>query len=312
MELRRELFWTIGAVMAVNLALAFGAIGLFVRMGPAIARILEENVYSIVAAEEILIELGRAGDSGVSLERRQRIEAALKRAQENVTESEERPVLRSLATTMPAAISGDARARADAIDRLEAFLVINREAMQRVDREAQRLGVAGAWGAVLIGFSSFLVGLLAFTRLENRLLRPLAELHDVLETNHEGDRLRRCRRPEAPSEVVRVTDVVNRLLDERLTEASRSRATQHELERLALAELLERQTGAAALIDESGNIVRASAKMLALLAGAEGPALREALSRQEPADQTWERLPVRDRGALVLLPAQNPSRNMSC
>jgi hypothetical protein len=37
MQLRRNLLFVIAALVALNLLLAFGAIGLFGRMGPAIA-----------------------------------------------------------------------------------------------------------------------------------------------------------------------------------------------------------------------------------------------------------------------------------
>jgi methyl-accepting chemotaxis protein len=216
MELRRELLLTIGALVVLNLFLAFGAIGLFVRMGPAIERILQENVYSIVAAEEMLAELAEAGSAPLTPEARARIGQALDNAKRNVTEEQERPVLAALARTLPSAIEGEPDGRRQAVASVRQLIRINRDAMHEVDMEARRLGAAGAWAAVFVGFLSFLLSVLIVVRLQKRFVRPLVDLHQVLEAARAGDRLRRCRVADAPREVIQVTEAVNRLLDERL------------------------------------------------------------------------------------------------
>ncbi|HEY6729249.1 MAG TPA: hypothetical protein VI197_34800 [Polyangiaceae bacterium] len=221
MELRRELLLTMGAPILLNLVLAFGAIGLFARMGPAIERILQENVYSIVSAEEILGEFAKAGAAPLPRDARARVQQALDNARRNITEDEERPVLEALARALPAAFEGDTEARRQAVDSVRQLLQTNREAMYAVDREARRMGAAGAWTAVFVGFLSFLLSVSAVVRLQKRFVRPLVELHQVLEEARQGDRLRRCRLTDAPSEVSQVTQAVNRLLDERLVATNR-------------------------------------------------------------------------------------------
>jgi hypothetical protein len=108
MELRRELLLTIGTLVLLNLSLAFGAIGLFVRMGPAIERILQENVYSIIAVEEILTELADAGSAPLPPGARAQVNQALDNAKRNVTEEAERPVLIALKRNLPSAMDGEA------------------------------------------------------------------------------------------------------------------------------------------------------------------------------------------------------------
>lgn len=216
MELRRELLLTIGALVLLNLFLAFGAIGLLVRMGPAIERILQENVYSIVAAEEILAELAQAGSEPLSPEARARVREALNNAKRNVTEEEERPVLAAIERALPSAMEGEPEGRRLAVGAVRQLIQINRDAMRNVDQEARRLGGAGAWAAVFVGFLSFLLSVFVIVRLQKRFVRPLVDLHQVLEGAREGDRLRRCRLADAPREVIQVTQAVNRLLDERL------------------------------------------------------------------------------------------------
>ncbi len=221
MELRRELLFTIGGLVLLNLLLAFGSVGLFVRMGPAIDLILQENVYSIVAAEEMLSELATAGGAPLAVDAESRIALSMEKARKNITEDEERPVLHELEQALPGAVSGDSRARERAIDAIRQLIEINREAMQLVDQEARQLGSAGAWAAVFIGFLSFLLSLIVVLRLQSRFVRPLVDLYEVLESARSGNRLRRCRLQDAPREVIQVTESVNLLLDERLSRPQR-------------------------------------------------------------------------------------------
>jgi hypothetical protein len=218
MSLRRELFFAIGVLVVINLMLSFGAIGLFVRMGPAIEGILQENVYSIVAAEKILGELARSDHVGpLGDSQKLAIGRALDDAERNITEAEERPVLLALRGRWPEVAVGTPGARATFVADVERLVLINRNAMVAVDEKAKRLGNAGAWSAVLVGFLNFLVSLIVLARLERRFVGPLLELHDVLMAAQEGQHLRRCRSVvDAPREVLHLTQSVNQVLDERL------------------------------------------------------------------------------------------------
>ena len=216
MELRREVLLTIGGLVVLNLLLAFGAISLFVRMGPAIERILQENVYSIVAAEEILAELADATGGVLSPKARKRVRDSFDRALQNVTEEDERPVLASLTVNLPPAMNGDHAARRRVVADLQLLISVNRQAMHRADNAARRLGSAGAWAAVLLGFVSFFFSLMLIVRLQRRIIRPLVALFDVVESAFRGERLRRCGSVAAPREIIQVMESVNRLLDERL------------------------------------------------------------------------------------------------
>lgn len=219
MDLRREFLLTIGALVLLNLCLAFGSIGLFVRMGPAIAHIFDENVYSIVAAEEILAELAEAGGTAMETDQSARVRRLLVEAQNNVTREDERAAIAVLERSLPSAMEGDPDARRQVVISARQLVRTNREAMHRADEEARRLGSAGAWAAVLVGFLSFLSSVFVVVRLQRRFLRPLAELDEVLEKARQGDRLRRCRLADAPREIIQVMQSTNRLLDERLERA---------------------------------------------------------------------------------------------
>lgn len=214
MQLRRELLAYIGLLVALNLLLAFGAIGLFVRMGPAIERILDENVRSIVAAEQVLSRL--ADDAALTPVTRAQVHDALATAERNVTEEGESAAISTLQAALPDALEGDATARREAVAALRDLSEINRTAMDRADSDARSLGSAGAWSAVFIGGLSFLLSVLVVSRLESRFIRPLSDLHEVVVAARRGERLRRCQLLDAPHEVVQVAEAVNELLDERL------------------------------------------------------------------------------------------------
>ncbi len=215
MKLRTELLFYAFLLAGLNLVLAFGAIGLFVRMGPAIEQILRENVASIDAAELILIEFA-AAPGGLEPEGRERVVAALETIRTNVTEAEESPVIVRIEEQLNGAAQGDAEARTALIHDVGMLIAINRKSMTAVDEEARRLGAGGAWGAVFVGALSFGLSLLVIVLLRRRLLEPLLELHAVLSAARGGDRFRRCRAFDAAIEVKQVAQSVNTLLDERV------------------------------------------------------------------------------------------------
>lgn len=282
MNLRRELRLTLGTLVVLNLILSFGAIGLLSRMSPAIEQILEENVYSIAAAEEVLAELAQM--DGVATQRsRQRMRDALSRASGNVTEHEEAPALRAVRQHLPDALDGVASARRTVVESLQEFIAVNREAMRRTDSEAQRLGRAGAWAAVFVGFSTFALGLVIGIRLRSRILWPLVELSEVLVDVRRGYNQRRCRERNAPLEIREVTRAVNELLDERLARGHDAARPDEDLEHEALSTLLRREPRPAVVVDRDGTIFRANAAALARLSEQDGEHIREALrSLREP------------------------------
>lgn len=216
MELRRELLLTVGALVVLNMMLAFGAIALFVRMGPAIERIMEDNVTTIVASEDLLAALATTPPGPVPQQTGDVVREALDRMQQNVHEPMEENALVAIEQELAATLDGDTHARERLVQGTRELIRINREAMQRVDDEAKRLGTAGAWSAVFVGFVSFLLSLLLLVRLQNRLVQPLLDLFQVLQAARRGNRMRRCRSATAPREVQQVIQSVNGLLDERL------------------------------------------------------------------------------------------------
>jgi PAS domain-containing protein len=285
MPLRRKFLLSVGMLVACNVLLAFGAIGLLTRMSPAIERILRENVSSGEVAEYMLILLVQSTRELPSEARQKQFEHALQRARKNVTEPEEVSVLERIAQRYEAALMGDDSAIMAIVQALQKLTAINRQAMVSADQEAQRLGSAGAWIAVCIAVASFIISLAIIRRLEQEVLNPLIELSDVLDAVRLGNRHRRCRLMEAPEELRRVLHAVNTLLDRGLSgNGSSSRQAQVNIEHSALLHLLEQRPEAVVVVDEGGNIVAANSRGLAVISRPDGERLKQVF-RQLPAEQ---------------------------
>ena len=201
-------------LVVLNLLMALGTIEIFMRMTPAIQGIIERNERSLHASEEMLAALALAGGAG-SEERQTDFAAALERARNNVTEPAESSVLAEIARVSAAAFSGNAEARRETVAALARFGAINREAMIRADRGAQRLGLAGAWGVVFMAICVFLAGVIYIRGLTRRVARPLEEIHAVIAANRQGETMRRCSGTGLPQEVKVIFTGINELLDQR-------------------------------------------------------------------------------------------------
>ncbi|HOX24656.1 MAG TPA: hypothetical protein PLL30_02705 [Candidatus Krumholzibacteria bacterium] len=196
----------------IQLVTAFGAIGLLMRMSPAVQDILAQNVYSTAAAEDAMSAMLLATASD---ERDQtiRLTDALSRARQNVTEADEIPAIDDLERFSRQAIDGDLAAIVGAVEAAERLTAINRAAMQRANARALRLGSTGAWAAVTLALVGFAVSILVVRRTIFGVVEPVEELEAVVAAYRGGDHYRRCQGRAASREMRHVLDAVNDLLD---------------------------------------------------------------------------------------------------
>ncbi len=281
MRVRAELGLAIGALLAVQVLTSFGAIALLSRMSPAIAQIVEENLYSIDAVEEMLAALALAQVDAAEAGRS--FAGALERARSNITEDEEGPALEMIERHYEAALSGDAEARGRTVAGLRELARINYASTWHADQRAQRLGTAGAWAAVLLGAMGFVLSGVAIGRLVRRVVRPLADLRDTVSAFRGGDPHRRCRRPDAPVEFQEVAETLDDLLDAHHARERRDEAGDRgdagaldALERRALLLLLGERGRPTLLVDAGGRVRAANPEGLSRLDGSEEGALLRA------------------------------------
>ena len=183
-----EARYGVAALLFLQLATSVAGVVLLGRMSPAVQNILEENVYSTQAVEEMLAELAMTPSASPATEA---YKASLQRARGNITEAQEVGIVDALDASAAQGLEGGPK-RQEAVRLLQDLGAVNRASMRRADERAQRLGLAGAWAMALLGFGSFLVSWVLYRRLESRLLAPVLEVAEVLAAVRAGDTFRRC------------------------------------------------------------------------------------------------------------------------
>lgn len=201
-------------IVSINLLMAFGAIGVFSRMTPAIDDIINKNGRSLIACEEMLTALVMSGQKEESTAKhRQKFIEALNRAISNVTEPEEPASIDNIKSHFEAAFTGDKNALKAVTDSILQLSAINRNAMTEADKKAQQLGRGGAWGIVFMAVFSFIAGIIFIQQLDRKLLKSLEEIKSVLIEHQAGEIRRRCAGANLPSDIRRIFSIINTLLD---------------------------------------------------------------------------------------------------
>ena len=209
MHLRKQSRAVFGLILALQLATSFGAIALLTRMGPAIAVVSEENFESLAAVEGMAAALALAPGE----EARAAFLAQYERANRNITETAEEPLLQSIKADAGRALSGDPIIRARIVANLHQLAEVNRAALREADEEAQRLAQAGAWAAVILALASFVLVRLVSIRVDRRFVMPILEIASALESVRQGDRFRRCSASSDSPEIQSIAENVNDFLD---------------------------------------------------------------------------------------------------
>ena len=289
MHLRTEIGLSIITLLTVQLCTSFAAVGLLSRMSPAVERIVEENLASEEAALNMLAILAAPTANETD---RLSFRKAIDRARGNVTEPGELAHLGAIERYGDDALDGEPFARAAVVDAALGLAQVNQRSMREADQAARRLGLAGAWTAVLLGVTSFALSVTVSRRLTRRIDLPLYEMESALNSVRQGDTFRRVSIADSPVEVLRIADGVNALLDAGMVRTTRTTIHAIEPVRAALLKLLDQRPNATMLVDEDGTVVAANQAALELGSQALGDA-----ARGERAG--WTQLDVGDGVALL-------------
>ena len=281
MRIRNEILLPIGALLAILCLVVFGAITLLARMAPAIEHIRGENLESIQASEEMLAALVLAVRDPERA--RVRFHHGYERARRNVTEPTEEPHLDVLERVAPGALAGNEDERQTAMQALNALAAINHDSTARADAQAQRLGRAGAWAAVILGLLAALFSVLAVRRLVRAMVTPIDALYATALAHQAGDPYRRVGAQHGAEELSVVGRTVDELLDRvMLTRPPAKReSTTSDAQYRALLHFLDTLPHPAAVVDVSGTVVAANQGGLARLAEVD-PLPPDALGAEPP------------------------------
>lgn len=265
MRLVTEVGIFIGLLRAAIVILALGAVALFARISPTVERIMSENVVTLVSAEEMLAVLAQEDLPEVVAMRQ--FSAALQRAKVNTSERAERPLLEAIDQTWVEALKEGAapRARAQLVAHIIELSQVNRRSIESASREANRLGTAGAWAAVLLGLFIITASHLFSSRLDTRVVLPLLDIAEVVRAAEGGDPHRRCAE-RGTQEIRAIASGLNRLLDLASSWRSRGAATPAR-DRAVLGHLMDRLDGAWLVVDVGGEILSANAEARQRLEG---------------------------------------------
>ncbi len=202
-------------LVTLNIVMAFGSIWVFMRMTPAIEIIIDQNERSLIACEEMLSNLAMANQSDKQLERlRSSFSKALERAKNNITEEEEPVAIKAIDDNYIQAFAGNTEGRTKTVSAIHHLSEINRSAMLKADRKAKQFGNAGAWGVVFMASAVFMAGMLFMRRLQKNVIKPLEEIHSVIQAIRMGDKMRRCTEADMPHDIKTIFSGINEVLDQ--------------------------------------------------------------------------------------------------
>ncbi len=199
-------------IIAINLLMALGCIGIFMRMAPAVEEINLRNYRSLEACE-VMLDVLAESDGTVDAALQERFRNALSLARANVTEAGEGEAIQRISRNYQAALRRENPARTATLTAIRDLSTHNREAMVKAAAAVRQLGMAGAWGVVFMALLVLLAGLLFKRRLARNLVVPLEEIKTVIAANRAGDLRRRCSGADLPRDVEAVFNEVNELLD---------------------------------------------------------------------------------------------------
>ena len=204
-------------IIALNLLMAVGSIGVFNRMTPSIEEIISENGRSLQACETMLNTLAQYGqDDEEDLALQQDFERALADAENNVTERGEPEALQEIRKNFEGAFTGNERQLRSTIAAIAGLRKLNWDATYRADQRAKQVGYAGAWGVAFMGIFVFFAGMIFKRRIVQHLIEPMEEVMSVFAGQNAGDTMRRCTGQSPSGDVRRLYATINGLLD-RLT-----------------------------------------------------------------------------------------------
>lgn len=85
--------------------------------------------------------------------------------------------------------------------------------MFKADRQARQFGNAGAWGIVFMASAVFIAGVVFMRSLKRNLVKPLEEIHSVIQDIRNGDNMRRCTGVDVPQDIKSIFSGINEVLD---------------------------------------------------------------------------------------------------
>ncbi|MDD2942701.1 MAG: hypothetical protein PHC51_07030 [bacterium] len=277
MELKRSIYWKLFLSAFTILIISLGTMGLFLRMTPAIETILQDNVPSIMATHGMFRALSmRHSDRETEKEN---FISALQLARDAAHNDNEFALVSRVKALGEKVFAGEEDYLPSLTAALKELADVNHHAMIKRDNEARRLGNAGAWAVMMMGFFGFSGALFAMSRIRQHVLEPIDDTYNALVAFERGETRRRAHLTRsAPFEIAEIIRSANHLMDEIM--AASIRRTQKGIgpDYLGVARLLfERLPEPAILLGAKGEVLLSNHAGLEFLLAENGESLRKHL-----------------------------------
>ena len=187
--------------------LAIAGIRGFFRLATAIEQINEHNTRSLYITEQMMSAITVRKDIKL-------FEQALEEGKANITEKGEDEIINKIEKNYKLGFINP-KYKEITVDNIIELSRLNRIAMKDAALNAKRLSSEAAWVITFLIIMTWVLGILIMRTLAQNIIKPVAELEDVLNTYLKGNTMRRC--PSlAPNKLFQIIyEAVNTILDKK-------------------------------------------------------------------------------------------------
>lgn len=202
----KKIYFSFILLLLCSTIIAFAGIKGFQRLAPAINIINSRNTQSLYYAEQMLANI-------TTQKNLDNFELYLNKSKENITEENEKDAINNINKTYRLAFSGDTKAEEETIDYIINLSSINRKAMEKAGEKACKLKSIGIWIIIFPTIFAWIIGVALLKLIDKTIIKPLAELQDVVSSYRKGNIMRRCPKVSKSEEFQEIYNDLNAILD---------------------------------------------------------------------------------------------------
>ena len=206
MNFSRRIHSSFIILLICSTIITIAGIRAFQRLEPFVNTLNSANTQSIYYAEQMLSSISVKKDL-------KRFEENLEKAKNNITEVGEKEALDKISNTYLPAFQGNKKSEDITIDEIAEFSKINRVAMERAGKSAQKTENVGIWIILFPSIFIWIIGITLLKRLDNVFIKPIQELNDVILEYNNGNHMRRCPTVTVSKGLQKLYDGINKILD---------------------------------------------------------------------------------------------------
>ncbi len=208
--------------IVINLCVGIGALYLIERIVPAIDEILNENAYSVSSVIKMQGSLLNSQISESRQESEKLFWESFENAKSNITIEGESEIISEIYNLGLSYWKADQTVLFQLSQKLVALSDLNLKAMNKKNRTAKIIGLAGAWALGFLVLMALVLQLSLRKKMFDSFIQPTLSLINVISDYGLGNYQRRYTSThEAAREIKYTGDVLNKILDENLTARSK-------------------------------------------------------------------------------------------